>query len=60
MSGAIAVIIVLCLRHPQSHKGFLACPKTEAQQLLDLLQDVSTTPLCEEMLISIKQSAAGS
>ncbi|KAJ7113534.1 hypothetical protein C8R44DRAFT_984739 [Mycena epipterygia] len=38
-SGAIAGIIVLCLRNPESYKEFLACSRTEAQELLDLLQD---------------------
>ncbi|KAJ7113417.1 hypothetical protein C8R44DRAFT_984704 [Mycena epipterygia] len=39
-SGAIAIIIVICLRDPESYKEFLACSQTEAQQLLDLLQDL--------------------
>ncbi|KAJ7113438.1 kinase-like domain-containing protein [Mycena epipterygia] len=40
MTGTIAVSIVLSLRDPESYKGFLACSQTEAQQLLDLLQDL--------------------
>ncbi|KAJ7076301.1 kinase-like domain-containing protein [Mycena epipterygia] len=39
-SGAIAVSVVLSLQDPESYKGFLACSQTEAQQLLDLLQDL--------------------
>ncbi|KAJ7113586.1 kinase-like domain-containing protein, partial [Mycena epipterygia] len=39
-SGAIGVIVVLFLQDPEFYKEFLACPQTEAQQLLDLLQDL--------------------
>ncbi|KAJ7113567.1 kinase-like domain-containing protein [Mycena epipterygia] len=39
-SGTIAVVTVLFLRDPESYKAFLTCPQTEAQQLLDLLQDL--------------------
>ncbi|KAJ7113462.1 hypothetical protein C8R44DRAFT_710619 [Mycena epipterygia] len=39
-SGAIAVSVALSLRDPESYKGFLACSQTEAQQFLDLLQDL--------------------
>jgi hypothetical protein len=35
--------LVLFLRHPESYKIFLRCRGTGAQQLLDLLQDVSTS-----------------
>ena len=40
---AVVTRLVLFLRNPESYKEFLACRETDAQRLLDLLQDVSTS-----------------
>ncbi|KAJ7113510.1 kinase-like domain-containing protein [Mycena epipterygia] len=40
ISGVISVVTVLWLRDPESYKGLLVCPQTEAQQFLDFLQDL--------------------
>ncbi|KAF7343343.1 Protein kinase domain-containing protein [Mycena venus] len=37
---AVVARLVLSLRHPKSYKEFLACCGTDAQCLLDLLQDI--------------------
>ncbi|KAF7369138.1 Protein kinase domain-containing protein [Mycena venus] len=38
--SAVVAKLVLLLRNPQSYKKFLACRVTDAQRLLDLLQDL--------------------
>ena len=46
MNRDISVVVaklVLLLRNPQLYKEILACRETDAQRLLDLLQDVSTS-----------------
>jgi hypothetical protein len=46
MNRDISVVVAqlaLVLRDSETHKQFLACRETEAQSLLDLLQDVSTS-----------------
>ncbi|KAJ7113486.1 hypothetical protein C8R44DRAFT_631073 [Mycena epipterygia] len=55
-SGAIAVSVVLSLRDPESYKEFLSCSRTEAQQLLDLLQNV-IRPFLFKALLRLSQAS---